>query len=92
MSHDITETICKQLGIPQRIFLWDTDQARLSHAAEYVLHEEARLAWVRKYMTNKVVAPMLEKNFPEMFWELAFTFSHANVYKRRTPPTITWSE
>ena len=77
------------LNVPKRIL---TGEASSSNAVEFVRRENARIDGLREQMTAKIVTPLLEKNFPELFWELAFMFSHCKVYKRRERPPfeITW--
>ena len=87
------ETLCEQLGVPHRVFLGGGDfSLQSSQAAEWIQREEARIAKLREMMTTKIVTPLIEKQFPELFWELAFTMSPSiKVYKRRERTLeVTW--
>lgn len=68
------EELAKTLGVPEHVFR-GSEPSRQSLSEEWFAREETRIARMRKAVSERVMQPMLEHAFPEMFWETAFIMS-----------------
>lgn len=84
------DDIISALGIPKRVFEGSSPASSM-FIQDYIDHEELRLDRLRSQMSKTIIQPMLEANFPEMFWEVMHICSpRGRVLRRKEPPTITW--
>ena len=86
------EQICASLGVPRRVFEGSSDpDFRAYFEAREKMYEwrDARIrAWAEK-ATKHIVQQIVEKGFPELFWEPVFLCSpRGRMYRRRKEPKI----
>lgn len=90
MSADFLADISQSLGISKRIFEGGVTQTYAAAMAQSLdARDEKRRKQLREIIGKRIVEPVLEANFPEMYWELMFCISpRGRVMKRRDKPLI----
>jgi hypothetical protein len=79
------DEICKQLGMPKRVF--EGSERHDLPSVQYLRELEAREAELKKRFQEGVTKPLVEKfleqAFPERFWEVVYVFSPGTKLLRR---------
>ena len=92
MSAEMIEAVCASLGVPPRIFEGSSYLPTLASAV-LIADEIDRLASVRRLFTDKVIEPLMEQVFPELYWDTLFICSPRGrvMIRRKTPKlTVEW--
>ncbi len=87
--NELIDDICRELGIPARIFRGepDTSSPLWTTFAQFEAYQAEKLKAWRDSFSQKVIDPLMEKAFPELYWEPLFLCSPRGrmMIRRKTP-------
>lgn len=90
LAAEAIDDIAKALGVPERVLHGAYRTTYAEHYKYLERRDERRREQLRAAISETMVRPLLEKNLPELFWEMAYILSPRGraMRRRKNPVTI----